>query len=205
VGTSVSGQYWTSFVEYHLPMLRDEPRNRGRRAAPLRLLCRAAVVVVAAQGPVRAVRAQGGLLSRLTTPAPPGPGRLELNVSAEAEREAGGTVYDAPRLDADLGVGARLLLKLEVPWRVTTAAAQPAMTGVGNIGFGIKWRLVDGPVAVSTYLQAAIARSESARDKGIAESETEILLPIEIAWETGPVALNLEVGYQHAASSDEVE
>src|SRR4051794_20410627 len=81
-----------------------------------------------------------GLLSRLTTPAPPGPGRLELNVSAEAEREAGGTVYDAPRLDADLGVRARLLLKLEVPWRVATAAAQPAMSGVGNIGFGIKWR-----------------------------------------------------------------
>jgi len=131
------------------------------------------VVVVAALGPVRAVRAQGGPQLETDDPGTPGPGRLEL--------------------------------KLKVPWRVATAAAQPAMTGVGNIELGAKWRLVDGPVAVSTYLQAAIARSESARDKGIAESETEILLPIEIAWETGPVALNLEVGYQHAASSDEVE
>jgi hypothetical protein len=151
------------------------------------------------------VRAQGGPPLETDDPGTPGPGRLELNVSAEAEREAGGTTYDAPRLDANLGVGTRLQLKLEVPWRVATGTSQPTTTGVGNVGVGLKWRFVDGPVAVSTYPQADLGRSDHASDQGIAESETEVLLPIEVAWDTGPVALDLEVGFLHRASTDALE
>jgi hypothetical protein len=169
------------------------------------MLQRAAVILMAALGSASAARAQGGPPLETDDPGTPGPGHLELNVSAEAEHEAGGTTYDAPRLDANLGVGTRLQLKLEVPWRIATAAAQPTTTGVGNVGVGLKYRFVDGPVSVSTYPQAALGRSESASDEGIADSETEILLPVQIAWDTGPVALNVEVGYQHSASSDEVE
>jgi hypothetical protein len=162
------------------------------------------MLAVACLGPVRAVRAQGGPPLETDDPGTPGAGHLELNVSAEAEREAGGTAYDAPRLDANLGVGTRFQLKLEVPWRVATATDQPATTGIGNVGIGVKWRFVDGPVAVSTYPQSDLGRSDSAKDKGIAESETELLLPVEIAWDPGPVALNVEVGYQHGAGPDQV-
>jgi hypothetical protein len=169
------------------------------------MLQRAAVILITVMGFAPGVRAQGGPPLETDDPGTPGPGHLELNVSAEAERKAGGTTYDAPRLDANLGVGTRLQLKLEVPWRVATATAQPTTAGVGNIGIGLKYRFFDGPIAVSTYPQAALGRSESASDERIADSETEILLPIEIAWDTGPVALNVEVGYQHGASSDEVE
>jgi hypothetical protein len=161
--------------------------------------------VLVCLGSARAVQAQGGPPLETDDPGTPGPGRVELNVSAEAEREASGTVYDAPRLDANLGVGIRVQLKLEVPWRVATAPAESTKTGVGNVVLGIKWRFADGgSVAASTYPQLALGRSESASEKGIAESDTELLLPIEIAWDAGPAALNMEVGYQHAAGSDEV-
>jgi hypothetical protein len=156
--------------------------------------------VLVCLGSARAVQAQGGPPLETDDPGTPGPGRVELNVSAEAEREASGTFYDAPRLDANLGVGIRVQLKLEVPWRVATAPAESTKTGVGNVVLGIKWRFADGgSVAASTYPQLALGRSESASEKGIAESDTELLLPIEIAWDAGPAALNMEVGYQHAA------
>jgi hypothetical protein len=54
------------------------------------------------------------------------------------------------------------------------------------------------------YPQLALGRSEDASEKGIAQSDTELLLPIEIAWDVGPVVLNMELGYQHAEESDEI-
>ena len=168
------------------------------------MLGRAVVLVVACLGPVRAARAQGGPPLETDDPGTPGSGHLELNLSTEAEREGGGTTYDAPRFDANLGVGTRFQLKLEVPWRVVTAPDQPTTTGIGNVGVGIKWRFLDGPVAVSTYPQSDLAGSESAADKGIAESETGLLLPIEVSWDPGPVAFDVEVGYELGAGPDQV-
>ena len=37
-------------------------------------------------------------------------------------------------------------------------------------------------VAVSTFPQFTFGRSESAQDQGIAESDAEFLIPIEVAW-----------------------
>jgi DNA-binding beta-propeller fold protein YncE len=48
-----------------------------------------------------------------------------------AEPESGGSAYDVPRMDANLGVGARVQLELEVPWRVATTPSGPART-LGN-------------------------------------------------------------------------
>jgi hypothetical protein len=163
------------------------------------------VLALVCLGFPRAGAAQGGPPLETDDPGTPGPGHVELNVSAQGEWEAGGTAYDAPRLDASVGVGSRLQLKLEVPWRVATAPAQPTETGVGNVGLGIKWRFVEeGPLTVSTYPQLDLPRSESAQEKGIAESDAEFLLPLEIAWSTSPAALNMEIGYQHAPGSDEI-
>src|SRR5262245_10094278 len=111
----------------------------------------ACVLVMIGLSSARAARAQGGPPLETDDPGTPGPAHIELNVSAEAEREAGGTVYDAPRLDANLGVGTRLQLKLEVPWRVATTSAKPTQTGVGNVVLGIKWRFAEEKsLAVST-------------------------------------------------------
>ncbi len=163
------------------------------------------MLVLTCLGATRSVQAQGGPPLETDDAGTPGPGHVELNVSVEAEREPGGTVYDAPRIDANLGVGARLQLKLEVPWSVATAPAEPTRTGVGNVVLGVKWRFAQpGSVAVSTYPQLTLGRSESAQEKGIAESKTEVLLPIEIAWDAGPASLNAEVGYQRGEGTEEI-
>jgi hypothetical protein len=113
------------------------------------MLRRVVVLALTCLGLSRAVEAQGGPPLETDDPGTPGPGHVELNVSAQAERDVSGTVYDAPRLDANVGVGARLQLKLEVPWRVATAPAQPTETGIGNVGVGVKWRFAEqGSVAV---------------------------------------------------------
>jgi len=152
-----------------------------------------------------AVQAQGGPPLETDDPGTPGPGHVELNVSVEAEREADGTSYDAPRLDANLGVGPRLQLKLEVPWRVVTAPRASPRTGVGNVVAGVKWRFARaGPIAMSTYPQLTFGGSESAGLRGVADTGATVLVPIEAAWDPGPLALNAEVGYQRGQGTSDL-
>jgi hypothetical protein len=163
------------------------------------------LALVLCMGTARALQAQGGPPLETDDPGTPGSGHVELNISVEAERESAGTSYDVPRLDANLGVGARLQLKLEVPWRVATAPAEPARTGIGNVVLGVKWRFAQtGAVAVSTYPQLTLGGSESAGMKGVADRETTLLMPVEVAWNVGPVSLNAEVGYQRGQGSSEL-
>jgi hypothetical protein len=130
---------------------------------------------------------------------------MELNLSVEAEREGGGTAYDAPRFDANLGVGSRLQLKLELPWRVATGTGGSARAGVGNVETGVKWRFAEaGRLALSTYPQLTLGGSEDATSKGIADSGTAVLLPVEAAWDLGPVSLNAEAGYLGKQDADEI-
>jgi hypothetical protein len=145
----------------------------------------------------RALPAQGGPPLETDDPGTPGPGHVELNISVEAERQAGGSLYDAPRLDANVGVGTRMQLKLELPWRVATTPAGPARSGLGNVLLGFKWRFAQfESVSVSSYPSVALGGSASARAKGVADSGATLLMPIEIAWNAGPVSLDAEVGYQ---------
>lgn len=156
-------------------------------------------------GAACALQAQGGPPLETDDPGTPGAGHLELNVSLEAERESGGTVYDLPRLDANLGVGAQVQLKIEVPWRVATTPPGPARTGLGNVVLGVKWRFAEaGNVAVSTYPQVALEGSEGARARGLADSGTGVLLPVEVAWRVGPLSLGAEVGLQHGQGETEM-
>lgn len=152
-----------------------------------------------------ALRAQGGPPLETDDPGTPGPGRVELNISAEGERAADGSRYDAPRFDVNVGVGSRMQFKLEVPWRVATAAAEPAQSGLGNVVLGVKWRFAEsGTLAVSTYPQLTLGGSESARAKGVADAGTALLMPIEVAWDPGPVSLNADLGYQRGQGPAEL-
>jgi len=167
------------------------------RAAP--------ILVVACVATAGALRAQGGPPLMTDDPGTPGPGRVELNISLEGEREADGSLYDAPRLDLNVGVGSRMQLKLEAPWRVATAASKPARSGFGNVVLGVKWRFAEsGALAVSTYPQLTLDGSEGATAKGVADAGTALLMPIEIAWDVGPVSLNADLGYQHGEGPAEL-
>jgi hypothetical protein len=174
----------------------------GHLARPTRTLL---AILVACLGATRTLQAQGGPPLETDDPGTPGPGHVEVNVSVEGERGADGSLYDAPRLDANIGVGARLQLKLEVPWSVATMSAEPARSGLGNVILGVKWRFAEsGSVAVSTYPQVTLGGFGSTTAKGVADSGTAILLPVEFAWDAGPVSLNAEVGYQHGQGPAEV-
>jgi hypothetical protein len=164
-----------------------------------------ALLVAGAAAGAGPLLAQGGPPLETDDPGTPGPGRLELNLSLEAEREEGGTGYDLPRVDANFGVGTRVQLKLEVPWRVRTSALQPARTGPGNAVLGVKWRFAEtGDLAVAVYPQVTLEGIESSRANGLADSGTAMLFPIEVAWVTGPLSLGTEVGYESSPGDDEM-
>jgi hypothetical protein len=161
------------------------------------LRARVLALGLSCMGIARATLAQGGPPLETDDPGTPGPGHLELNLSIEAEREGAGTSYDAPRLDANLGVGTRFQLKLEVPWRVVAAPRSRSRTGFGNVVAGFKWRFAQtGSVALSTYPQVTFVGSERAGLEGVADTGTTLLMPVEFAWHSGPIALNAEAGYQ---------
>ena len=153
----------------------------------------------------RPLQAQGGPPLETDDPGTPGPGRVELNLSVEGEREADGTLYDAPRVDVNVGAGTRWQLKLELPWRVATAPAEPAQSALGNVEMGIKWRFAETKsVAVSTYPQLTLPGSESAGIKGVADTGATLLLPVEVAWDAGQVSVNAEVGYERTEGESDL-
>lgn len=148
--------------------------------------------------------AQGGPPLETDDPGTPGGGHVELNVAVGSEREDAGTTYDAPRIDANFGVGARVQVKAELPWRVATARTEPTRSGIGSLGLGVKWRFADRKgFAASTYPQVTFGGSDRTRAEGIAESET-VFLPLELAWYPGPVSLDAEVGYELGDGSPEM-
>jgi hypothetical protein len=162
------------------------------------------LVVLVQAGATGRSAAQGGPPLETDDPGTPGVGHVELNISVEAEREAGRTVYDAPHIDANVGVGARFQLKVEVPWRIGTARAEPARTGIGNVVVGVKWRFAEpGNLAVSTYPQVTFGSSERARADDLAEPGS-VFLPVEIAWHRGPLSLGAEVGYEVGQGDSEL-
>jgi hypothetical protein len=57
---------------------------------------------------------------------------------------------------------------------------------------------------VSTYPQVTFGGSKSARENGLADSGSALLLPVEAAWGAGPISLNAELGYQAGHGDAEV-
>ena len=148
--------------------------------------------------------AQGGPPLETDDPGTPGGGHVELNLSVGSEGDDAGTSYDAPRVDINVGVGARAQLKAEVPWRVATTRGEPTHTGIGSAGVGIKWRFADRKgFAASTYPQVTLGGSDRARAEGLADRET-VFLPVELAWYPGPVSIDAEIGYQLGGGSPEM-
>jgi hypothetical protein len=148
--------------------------------------------------------AQGGPPLETDDPGTPGGGHVELNLAVGSEGDGAGTTYDAPRIDANFGVGARVQVKAELPWRVATARGEPTHTGIGSLGLGVKWRFADRKgFAASTYPQVTFGGSHRARADGIADPES-VFLPVELAWYPGPVSLDAEIGYQLGDGSPEM-
>lgn len=147
---------------------------------------------------IRLAHAQGGPPFLTNDTGTPGNGNWELNAGAMMTRDAGGSSYQLPQLDVNLGLGERVQLSYEVPYVVQSASGEPRRTGFSNALLGVKWRLLDqgeGGWQVATFPQVQSAGSALAQREGIAIDGPRLLVPVEVAKRIGPLEVNFEAGY----------
>jgi len=141
--------------------------------------------------------AQGGPPLLTDDPGTPGDGVWEINIALTIEQIRKQRVYEAPLLDLNYGYGQNVQLKFEVPWLLLENSPDSLRSGLGNPKVGVKWRFLEedsAGAAVSVYPQFAFSNS-CAVDRGLTEEGFELLIPLQIAKNLGPLSANLEVGY----------
>ncbi len=147
----------------------------------------------------RRIVAQGGPPLLTDDPETPGNGHWEINVAWTLSQKQNERLFAIPLIDINYGLGQRIQLKAEVPWLVLQERRGGIQSGIGSANFGVKWRFLDKDrhgFAMSTYPQLEIRTSASSVRRGLIEQGAELLLPVEISRELGPVTINGEVGYQ---------
>src|SRR6266581_2160599 len=147
----------------------------------------------------RQVAAQGGPPLLTDDPETPGNGHWEINVAWTLSQQEDERLFAIPLVDINYGLGERIQLKAEVPWLVLQKRGGGTASGIGSANFGVKWRFLDKDrhgFAMSTYPQLEIRTSASSVRRGLIEQGSELLLPVEISRELGPVTINGELGYQ---------
>src|SRR5437588_288713 len=143
--------------------------------------------------------AQGGPPLLTDDPETPGNGHWEINVAWTLSQKRNARLFAIPLLDVNYGVGEHVQLKAEVPWLVLRERAAKTQSGIGSANFGVKWRFLDKDrhgFAMSTYPQLEIRTSAASARRGLIEQGSELLLPVAISRELGPVTIDGELGYQ---------
>ena len=171
--------------------------NTAQVMRSLVLLLFLSAVCVAAL-PQRIV-AQGGPPLLTDDPETPGNGHWEINVAWTLSQKQNERLFAIPLIDINYGFGQHIQLKAEVPWLVLQERRGGTQSGTGSANLGVKWRFLDKyrhGFAMSTYPQLEIRTSASSVRRGLIEQGGELLLPVEISRELGPVTINGEVGYQ---------
>lgn len=142
--------------------------------------------------------ASGGPPMVTDDPGTPGDHQWEINLAALSARAAETRTYQLPLIDANYGVGDRVQLKFEMPWVWQSEPDGSHFNGVGRSLAGLKWRFYDAGEDgwhVSTYpqLEFNVPGSTSPR-KGLVESGTSFLAPLEFVHAFGDWDVNFEVG-----------
>jgi hypothetical protein len=141
-------------------------------------------------------RAQGGPPLLTDDPDTPGPGYWEINFSSFFRKSPHESTIEAPRIDANYGVGRRIQLKLEMPWLRGNDDGS-VRTGAGNPVAGVKYRFVgeEGKrIAWSVYPQLEMNVSHASATKGLVEPGRQLLLPTELTVEIHHLEINGELG-----------
>ncbi len=150
--------------------------------------------------------AQGGPPLRTDDPGTPGDGVWEVNVAVTVERLSDATLWEAPLVDVNHGVGERIQLKVEFPWLILDEEDRDARSGLGNTTIGAKWRFLDeetSGVSVSIYPQVEFNNPTSSDARGLVETGTELFLPVEIQKDLGAFDVNAEVGFATQEGGDD--
>lgn len=153
----------------------------------------------------QAVLAQGGPPMVTDDPETPGNGKCEINLGVLGNRTPTRKEISVPDADINYGLGERIQLKLDVPWTFAKESGEGWKSGLGTESVGVKWRFIDGGddgLSVSTYPQYVSAWSSSSKERGVAQSEREFFLPIEIARKFGEWTVDGEVGRNFVHGGD---
>ena len=152
------------------------------------------------------VCAEGGPPMITDDPGTPGNGTWEINLAWLGEHGGGETTQNAPLLDLNYGLGARIQFKYQVPWLLVHGANGVSESGLGDSLAGVKWRFFDtgDPQRwqVSTYPQYQFNSPDGADRRGLVEHGAHWLLPLEFQRSFAIVDVDFELSRTlHTAGS----
>src|SRR6476620_3713082 len=140
-------------------------------------------------------QAQGGPPLLTDDPGTPGNRHWEVNLAITVEHTGGASLYEAPLVDANYGLGERIQLKLEMPLLIESGSGSRA--GLGNPSAGVKWRFLEDSssgLAISTFPQLEFPSPILPLDDS--ENHSALLLPIELAIPWSGIGINGALGYR---------
>ena len=122
------------------------------------------------------------------------------------ERRPGSRLTEGPVLDVNYGLGDRVHLNYELPYRQLSEDGVPAQSGPGNSAFGVKWRFFDAGergLSVAVFPKVEFNNpGSSAADRGLVERGTHYLLPLLFQRAVGPLILVGKIGREFGAGGD---
>ena len=141
-------------------------------------------------------------------PGTPGAGKWEINLGWETERASGQTLTSLPLLDANYGIGDRTELTYEAPW-VIVHDEEGTRSGLGDSLLGVKYRFYDAGEKgwqASVYPQYTFVTPGSHADRrGIADSGSSLLLPLEVEKDLELFSINFDGGHLFSSEKGEDE
>jgi hypothetical protein len=130
-------------------------------------------------------------------PGTPGAGKFEINLAIAFERRPNESVFDAPGIDINYGVGDRIQLTLQGGPVLFKRNQHGTIGGLGGTEAAVKWRFVDDQrtgLSMSIFPRAIFNISRSAARRGLAEDGTRFQIPIQIAKAFKDFDLDVEWG-----------
>jgi hypothetical protein len=147
--------------------------------------------------------AQGGPPLQTDDPGTPGNGNWEINVAMTAEGRFEESLFEAPLLDINYGLGNRVQIMFEIPFILRDASGESIRSGFGNSMFGVKWRFFENQnhgLDMSVYPQFEFNNPTDSVIRGLADPGNRFLLPVQLAKDFGPIDVNGELGYRVVGS-----
>ncbi len=147
-------------------------------------------------------QAQGGPPLLTDDPGTPGNRHWEVNLAITVEHTPEASLYEAPLVDANYGLGERIQLKLEMPLLIESSSG--TRTGLGNPSVGVKWRFLDDSssgLAISTFPAFEFPNPVLPLDE--TGNQSALLLPIELTIPWRGIGINGELGYRIGEGGDD--
>jgi hypothetical protein len=122
-------------------------------------------------------------------------GYVELESGVQRQRLDGVSTLTSVPVLFKIGLGTKVQLDVAPGW-LRTAGTDAALSGMTDLGLGVKWRVVDkAPVLSAFAVQALLVLPTGSVERGTGSGEAGVNLLAISSRTLGPVALDLNVGY----------